>query len=51
VGTGSPQSSVTGSPGDLYVDTTGGTAAVLYVKASGSETTTGWDLVTSADAT
>jgi hypothetical protein len=48
-GTGSPQTNVAAPVGSIYFDLTGGTAAIMYVKASGTGTT-GWDLVTSANA-
>lgn len=41
-GTGSPESVVTGSPGDIFLNTTGGAGTTLYVKQSGSATNTGW---------
>ncbi len=41
VGSASPESSVTGSPGDLYIRTNGS----LYIKATGSNTNTGWSLM------
>lgn len=41
-GTGSPESVVTGSVGDLYTRTDGGAGTTLYVKESGSATNTGW---------
>lgn len=41
-GSGSPNSAVTGSPGDIYYNTAGGSATTLWVKESGSATTTGW---------
>jgi|SRR6185312_4559751 len=41
-GTGSPNGSVVGSPGDLYVNTSGGSGTTLYVKESGVSTNTGW---------
>lgn len=40
-GSGSPESSVTASPGALYVDTDGGASTTLYVKESGTGNT-GW---------
>ena len=49
-GTGSPESSVNGSPGDFYTRSDGSTTDVLYVKATGSGTNTGWAKVTSAGA-
>lgn len=42
LGSGSPNGSVTGSPGDLYGNAAGGYNNVLWVKASGSATNTGW---------
>lgn len=41
-GTGSPEGVVTGSPGDLYVNVSGGAGTTLYVKESGAATNTGW---------
>jgi hypothetical protein len=41
-GNGSPNGSVTGSPGDEYFNTAGGSATTLYVKESGTATTSGW---------
>lgn len=40
-GTGSPEGVVSGSPGDTYWDTDGD---FYYVKVTGSETTTGWQI-------
>ena len=40
-GTGSPESAVTGTVGDLFIRTDGGTSTVLYVKESGTGNT-GW---------
>lgn len=42
VGVGSPNSVVTGSPPDIYLNVNGGAATTLYVKESGSATNTGW---------
>ncbi|HEY1814908.1 MAG TPA: hypothetical protein VGG74_21320 [Kofleriaceae bacterium] len=41
-GSGSPNSSVTGNPGDLYLNTGGGSVTTLWVKESGTGTNTGW---------
>lgn len=41
-GTGDPNGSVSGSPGDLYLNLSGGASTTLYVKESGAATTTGW---------
>lgn len=41
-GTSSPNSAVSGSVGDLFLRTDGSTATTLYIKESGSATTTGW---------
>lgn len=46
-GIGDPEGSETAEVGSFYIDTTGGTGAVLYVKATGSGNT-GWDLVTTS---
>ena len=40
-GTGSPQTVVTGNPGDLYINTVGG-LSTLWVKQSGQGTANGW---------
>lgn len=41
-GTGSPNGSVVGSPGDIYLNKSGGSATTLWVKESGTGTNTGW---------
>jgi len=41
-GNGTPEGSVLGSVGDLYVDQKGGAATVLYVKETGNSTRSGW---------
>ena len=41
-GTGSPESVVVGSVGDLFTRKDGGVSTTLYVKESGNETNTGW---------
>lgn len=41
-GSGSPNGSQLGSPGDIYSRTDGAGGTALYVKESGSETTSGW---------
>lgn len=41
-GTGSPNSVVTGSVGDQFLRTDGGASTTLYIKESGTATTTGW---------
>lgn len=41
-GNGNPNGVVTGSPGDLYLNTAGGAGTTLYVKESGTATTAGW---------
>ena len=41
-GIGTPNGTLVGSPGDLYVDLTGGAGVTFYVKESGSATNTGW---------
>lgn len=41
-GTGSPAGVVVGSPGDLYLNFSGGATTTLYVKTSGTDTTAGW---------
>lgn len=40
-GTGSPEAAVTGNPGDLYLNKSGGASTTLYVKESGTGNT-GW---------
>jgi Major tropism determinant N-terminal domain len=37
-----PNGAVMGNPGDLYLSTTGGSGATLWVKESGAGTNTGW---------
>lgn len=44
-GTGTPESAVVGSPGDVYQDRTNGE---VYVKKSGTATNTGWKQITHA---
>lgn len=41
-GVGSPEGVLVGSPGDLYMNTSGGANTSLYVKESGVATNTGW---------
>ena len=41
-GNGSPNNSVTGSPGDLYLNIAGGAGTTLWVKETGSNNNTGW---------
>lgn len=41
-GSGSPETVVYGSVGDLYLDVAGGAGTTLYVKESGAATNTGW---------
>lgn len=41
-GVGGPNTAVTGSPGDLYLNTSGGASTTLWVKESGVGTNTGW---------
>jgi hypothetical protein len=41
-GVGTPNGAVVGSPGDLYLNTSGGAATTLWVKESGAATNTGW---------
>lgn len=40
--TGSPNGAVTGSPGDLYINGSGGASTTLWVKETGTSTNTGW---------
>jgi hypothetical protein len=42
VGDGTPETNVVGSPGNLYVSRSGGASTTLYVKETGTKTTTGW---------
>ena len=41
-GVGSPNGAIVGSPGDVYLNTSGGAGTTLYVKESGAATNTGW---------
>ncbi len=41
-GVGSPQNVVTGSPGDIYMNLSGGAGQTMWVKETGVRTTTGW---------
>ena len=41
-GVGSPNGVVVGSPGDMYLNTSGGAGTTLYIKESGAATNTGW---------
>lgn len=41
-GTGSPNGVVSGSPGDIYLNLSGGAGTTLFVKESGAATNTGW---------
>lgn len=41
-GAGSPEGSVSGSVGAMYLRTDGGTSTTLYIKESGAGTSTGW---------
>lgn len=42
-GTATPEAAVSGSVGDLFLQTDGAGGKVLWVKQSGAATTTGWD--------
>lgn len=42
IGTGSPETVVTASPPQTYLNRSGGAATTLFVKESGSATNTGW---------
>lgn len=44
IGSGSPNTVVTGQPGDIYVDSV---ASLLYTKLTGANTNTGWSAATS----
>jgi len=41
-GTGSPNGSITGGIGSVYINKSGGAGTTLYVKESGANTNTGW---------
>jgi hypothetical protein len=41
-GTGTPESAVLGTKGDMFLRTDGGAGTTLYVKESGTATNTGW---------
>lgn len=41
-GKGTPEGTVTGNVGDLYLNQSGGAATVLYVKEAGNNSRTGW---------
>jgi hypothetical protein len=41
-GSGSPNGAVTGKPGDMYLNTAGGSSTTFWIKESGSGTNTGW---------
>ena len=41
-GTGSPSGVVSGAPGDIYLNLSGGAGTTLFVKESGVGTTAGW---------
>lgn len=41
-GSGAPAGVVTGSPGDLYMNTSGGANTTFYIKESGAATSAGW---------
>lgn len=41
-GSGSPEGVATANRGSLYLRTDGGANSTLYVKESGTQTTTGW---------
>ena len=49
-GTGSPEGVVTASPGFLYLNIVGGSGATLWVKESGTLSTTGWASVNTTPA-
>ncbi len=48
LGTATPQSDITGSIGDLFIDTTG--TGTMYIKETGTGTNTGWSVVGSTAA-
>lgn len=41
-GTGSPAGVVSGNPGDLYCNKSGGVGTTFYIKQTGTGTTAGW---------
>lgn len=51
VGSGSPENGQTADVGDFYTRDDGSTVDILYVKATGDDSDTGWALVTSTTAT
>lgn len=50
-GTGSPEAAVSGSVGDIYIQTNGGVGTTLWVKEAGAATTTGWEAKAAGPAT
>jgi hypothetical protein len=50
-GTGSPEGAVTGTVGDVFLRTDGGSGTTAYVKESGSNTNTGWAAVAPGGST
>lgn len=42
LGSGSPETAVTGNVGDLYMNSAGGAGTTFFVKESGVGTNTGW---------
>ena len=48
-GSGTPESAVTGSVGDIYSDIAGAAGTTFYVKESGNATNTGWIAVGTED--
>lgn len=42
IGSGSPETVVIGSPGDLYLDQTGGAASTFFIKETGVASAVGW---------
>lgn len=49
-GTGSPEGVIVGSPGFMYINTAGGSGAILWVKETGTLTNTGWAAVSTTPA-
>jgi hypothetical protein len=41
-GSGNPNGSVNGSPGEMYLNTSGGAGTTLWIKEAGAGTNTGW---------
>ncbi len=48
LGSGTPEGNVSGYPGDIFHNTSGGNGTSIYIKETGSGTTTGWSGVTTS---